>query len=105
MIGGTVVATLDCETRVWINVRDDAYPKSHCAIYVERNQQSLAVASGDCVWWQGGYAYWTPKQRSQDEKKGHCGIRCDIQIRKLGCSGDHHPGRALIENAYSEEPQ
>jgi len=98
MVGGTVVETIHTSDRVWVNCREQ-YGKSEkhfdeCAIYVERNEKSLAIAPGDCVWWQEGWAMWTPKKnRVPEDEGGHlrCGEDYDIKIDRIGCSGVGRP--------------
>lgn len=63
MVGGTVITTIEAGDRIYINCRDRTYPKETCAIYVERNVSSEQIRPGDCVWWQGNRAMWTPADR------------------------------------------
>lgn len=106
MVGGIVVETLDVTSRdlVWINVKDQKYGDT-CALYVERTDQSLRVAPGDCVWWQGRTAYWTPSQflgHTEAQKQGYYGVRYDIALKRLGYSGAKHPAQALFDPEATE---
>ena len=106
MVGGIVIETLDCGSRVWVNCKERHYSDT-CAIYVERNDKSLTIKKGDSLWWQGGNAYWTPEEnRTIEPEDGSstpgAGTRYDIAIPRLGYSGVKHPGQALIESAFGQ---
>jgi hypothetical protein len=81
MVGGEVIETVKADGRVWVNCRDRTYPKDACAIYVERNADAEQIAHGDGVWWQGGYAMWTPADRRFTDRK----------IPRIGFSGVSRP--------------
>lgn len=89
MIGGTVVKTKVLKDRVWINCEEDN-STSQCAIYVEKNPKSLCIEPGDSVWWQGGYALWTP-YFNRNKPAGKGGKDYDIRIPKIGFSGVAEP--------------
>ena len=99
MVGGTVIEVVDLATKVYLNCADRPYSKiEECAIYVEKNAQSEQIEIGDAVWWQGGYAMWTPKGNRVSgevaEKRGlKCGKDYDIKIPRRGYSGVNHPCR------------
>jgi hypothetical protein len=93
MIGGTVVKVVPLADKVWVNCEEDN-SSSQCAIYVERNEKSLKIKPGDCVWWQGGYARWTPYEMrgnvpgTPNYVEGRrCGVDYEIKIPKIGFSG------------------
>ena len=98
MIGGTVIEVSESKKRpeiVFVDCREKR-SKSTCAIYVEKNANSLAIEVGDSVWWQGRLAMWTPKRNATGKKEDDkmiCGVDYDIQIRRIGCSGVGHPDR------------
>jgi hypothetical protein len=100
MVGGIVKSTLDCGHRIWINVMETTcYRKDgcrglnckhdECAIYVERNDNSLDIKPGDKLWWQGRNTFWTSPTRAESE----------ITIPRLGYSGVNHPAQAMMEAA------
>lgn len=97
MVGGIVIETLvvpalvendvECAAfgkeraaRVWVNVRDTR-GRETCAIYVEHTNESRSISIGDRVWWQGGFAFWTPRHLAFHDKP----------LRRLGCSGVTRP--------------
>lgn len=84
MIGGNVVETIVLPDRVWVNCRERNCT-STCAIYVENTSKSRSISEGDIVWWQGGYAMWTPKRNGKSYGKS------DIQLNRIGCSGVIRP--------------
>jgi hypothetical protein len=84
-VGGKVVEVVICTDKVWINTKEKDATLG-VAIYVERSPQALAVSNGDSVWWQGQYAYWTPKNRAGQTYAGS-----DIKLRRIGCSGVSRP--------------
>lgn len=97
MVGGTVIEVSEVSGRpevLFVDCRDRTYAKDTCAIYVERNQTSERIELGDCVWWQGRHAYWTPQtNRERDEADLGCGIDFDIPLPRVGFSGVTHPSR------------
>lgn len=80
MIGGLVLETIDCGNRVWVNC-GEKNSTLKCAIYVERNPDSLAIRLGDDLWWQGTNAMWTPVDRRFEDRK----------IKRIGFSGVERP--------------
>ena len=78
-VGGKVTEVLDVDKGVWINTVDQG--PTYCAIYVERNTDSLQVRAGDTVWWQGSVAYWTKSDESVIER----------ELRRKGGSGVSRP--------------
>jgi hypothetical protein len=87
MIGGIVIEVAELADRVFVDVRDRRR-KDTCAIYVEKDENSKRVRIGDTIWWQGGYAMWTPAS-VRDGEKG----RSDIKINRIGYSGVALPNR------------
>ncbi len=84
MVGGRVIEVCEVKDRpdvLFVDVRDK---NDTCAIYVEKNAASLLIEIGDSLWWQSGWAMWTPqKNLGVDPAKGiH-----DVQIKKIGYSG------------------
>jgi hypothetical protein len=75
MSGGKVIHTVVMRDRVWVGT-DDGHEK--CATYVERNAKSRTISEGDSLWWQGGRAYWTPKEHGGNTKLH------DIVIPRIG---------------------
>jgi hypothetical protein len=96
MIGGTVTETVIVGDRLWVGCEEDT-STSKCGIYVERNQKSERIKPGDCIWWQGGFAMWTPydnRGKSQEEAQSlgfKCGKDYDIKIPRIGFSGVSRP--------------
>lgn len=78
MVGGIVieVAWRGADDRVFMDCRSTRY-RDTCAIYVERNADSEQIEVGDRIWWQGGFAFWTPSDES----------RVEVRIPRRGCSG------------------
>ena len=96
MVGGRVIETIVLPEKVWVNVRDGEPRKSknnECAIYVEKNAKSHCISEGDSLWWQGGFAMWTPAHK-RDQKGGKCGVDYDIEIPRRGYSGVNRPEEA-----------
>jgi len=92
MIGGIVTKTKVLPDRIWVNCEEEN-STSKCGIYVERNENSERIKPGDTVWWQAGYARWTPY-----EIRGKCfveglkqGRDYEVKIRKIGYSGVSEP--------------
>lgn len=104
MVGGTVIEVADQPGRPDVLFVDCAdKPRGRrvadtCAINVERNANSERIEIGDSVWWQGGWAMWTPKDNrcamDEAERRGlKCGVDFDIKIPRVGYSGAGHPSR------------
>lgn len=92
MVGGLVIETVAAADRVWVNVRDTRHPKDTCAIYVERNADAERIAPGDSLWWQSGFAMWTPAANvTDDHGQLRAGVDYDIQIPRLSYSGVGRP--------------
>lgn len=79
-VGGKVVETIVLEDRVWINTSDDG---DECAIYVERTPESRTISEGDSLWWQSGWAFWTPRNRAFEDRR----------LNRIGASGVSRPTR------------
>lgn len=91
MIGGTIIDIVDLATKMYINVIDEnCHIVNKCAIYIERNENSLKMKIGDSVWWQDDYVMWTPKasiDRYNNEHFVECGVDYDIKIPRIGYIG------------------
>lgn len=103
MIGGKVIEIIDCkdDNRIWINCREwlsteQRFLRSECAIYVERDAKARSVSEGDTVWWQGGYAMWTPQGFHPN---GRTGIDFDIRLNRIGGSGVKRPTETITAQA------
>lgn len=112
MIGGKIIEIVPEDGRVFVNVRDTAYPKDRCGIYVEKNQISERMEIGDSLWWQGAFAMWTPESYQQQSCShrehitcnGRSGIDYDIKIPRLSYSGVDHPeGRDVLNHSRITE--
>ena len=90
MIGGTVIETIVQERRVWINVKDEDSPDSTCGIYVENTPQARSISERDTIWWQAGWAMWTPRERLG----GRPLVKGEITLKRVGFSGAKRPGNA-----------
>lgn len=95
MVGGTVIEIIQLSDKIWINCQEDNY-KHKCAIYVVNSETSRKIKTGDMVWWQSGWALWTPEanrgdKRPEDAPKQKGGIDYDIRIPRIGFSGAHRP--------------
>lgn len=95
MVGGKVIETIALKDRVWINCRDR---NDTCAIYVRKTAKARAVSEGDTVWWQGGWALWTPacnkKKTCNHTHHYSCsraGVDYDIKLERIGFSGVSRP--------------
>ena len=90
MVGGRVIetVTVDCDRR-WINCQDRNYPKMTCAINIVRTTAGDAVAEGDQLWWQGNFAFHTPKKKHIEDPDDmlRAGVDYDIEIPRVGFSG------------------
>lgn len=96
MVGGKAIEVADVKERpgvIFVDVADRGGGRrtDTCAIYVERNSNSEKIEIGDSLWWQGGWAMWTPATYRQGS--GKCGVDYDIKIPRVGFSGIKHPTR------------
>lgn len=101
MVGGTVIEVCDIPNRpdcLYVNCMDrqsGSNKRDECAIVVEKNENSVEIEIGDKIWWQAGFAMWTPqgvRGYSDCGTIGHQqGIAWDIRIPKIGYSGVRHP--------------
>jgi hypothetical protein len=84
MVGGYVITVIDVaeKNRTYVNCKGEGCEKREtCAIYVEMNEDSKQIRPGDWLWWQAGYAYWTPADKRLKERK----------IPRVGYSGVSSP--------------
>jgi len=93
MIGGTVKETITLDDKVWVNVVDGS---EECAVYLEKNINSINIGAGDALWWQGVNSFWTPKRSFMScielLKRGYeKGAYSDITIPRIGYSGADRP--------------
>jgi len=86
MIGGTVVETIIVDDKVWINCKESPKRSTTCAIYVDKTPEACSVSEYDMVWWQGGYAFWTPR----DQEGNNIG-EIEVKLSCRGCSGVSRP--------------
>lgn len=84
-VGGVVLETIVLADKVWVNTAEPQYPKSHCAIYLERTDEARTIAEGDSLWWQGQWAFWTPRSLSGEPPFS------DRRIRRISGSGVNRP--------------
>ena len=100
---GNVIEVLHLQDRVWVNC--GGKDGSQCALYLERNEKSEQVKAGDCLWWQGRAALWTPSWYTGPivgGRKDGLGTFWDIELPRVGYSGANHPAKSMIESAYKE---
>lgn len=88
MIGGLVLETIILPDRVWVNC-GERQSSSQCAIYVKRTPESERIMLGDKLWWQGGFAIWTPATHLQGT--GKQGKDYEVKIPRIGFSGASRP--------------
>lgn len=102
MIGGIVTETIVLPDKVWVDcVESQERCNDKCAIYVERNENSLKIKPGDSFWWQSGSAMWTPfENKGKAGNKSH--IDYDIRIPRIGFSGVSRPTSAVKEKGQEE---
>lgn len=82
MVGGEVKEIIAVGDKLWVNVRGTRTEAGQeCAIYVKPTDDAMNVCVGDTLWWQGGWALWTPKDRSRE----------DVKIPRIGYSGVRRP--------------
>lgn len=84
-VGGTVTETVVAGDKVWIDTREREQCLSTTAIYVENTPAARVVSEGDSVWWQGSYAFWTPKR--DGKRLGPI----EVKLKRVGCSGVSKP--------------
>lgn len=94
--GGTVIETIIIGERVWINTREKPTYRDTTAIYVENTREARAVMIGDLLWWQGGVAYWTPKDGER-----HVGP-IEVKLKRRGCSGVSRPTAIYVPCQHFE---
>lgn len=105
MVGGLVIEIaevmwdggrrvyLNCREQVWSSKERRKVPtKNTCAIFVEMDERAPYVELGDMVWWQGGIAFWTPRDRSDESLAAltlALGITnpVEVELRRVGASG------------------
>lgn len=103
MVGGVVIEVAEVPERPTILFVDCAERQSvggklqTCAIYVEKNANSLQIQIGDSLWWQGRLAMWTPYKIVQAAAELKQGVDFDVQIPRVGYSGVTHPSRKQLE--------
>lgn len=90
MVGGIIIDIVKVnDAKWWVNCVETGLGsgagKSTCAIYLDPRGEPVEV--GDSLWWQGGYAFWTPDNRS----------RADVRLPRIGFSGVKHPDLVLAE--------
>jgi hypothetical protein len=88
-VGGKVTEVIDAGDRVWVDTKEREQSTQTCAIYVERTPLSLSISKGDSLWWQGGRAYWTAKDRA-----GKLIGKPDTVLKRIGYSGVSRPATA-----------
>lgn len=88
-VGGTVVEIVDdpIRERVWVDTKERQESRRTVAIYVERSPEALSITEGDSLWWQGSYAYWTPRTGRFVDAPPFC----DRAIRRVSGSGVPRP--------------
>lgn len=95
-VGGKVIEVIPLPEKVWVNTRERG-TGAECAIYVERTPAALAITEGDSLWWQGGFAMWTPKRGVARD------AFVDKELRRIGCSGVNRPTPLPVETTPQEE--
>lgn len=88
-VGGKVLEAIVLPGKVWVNTWDG---HDECAIYVERTDESRTISEGDGLWWQGGNAYWTPR-----DKNGNAYTFVDKILKRRGYSGVNRPATPISE--------
>jgi hypothetical protein len=85
MVGGVVIEAIELPGSIWVNCRGTGSERNDtCAVLVERNDESRFIQPGDKFWWQSGWAFWTPSDGTEIDKK----------IPRLSSSGiGRPPGR------------
>ena len=81
-VGGKAIEIIPVQGKIWVNTYDG---HDECAIYVKPTAEARCVEVGDSFWWQGGFAYWTPKKHVNGPGA------CDIKIPRIGGSGVSRP--------------
>lgn len=83
---GGVVSRVDPpeDGRLWVDTREPVRPfDTPVGVFLEDCKAARDVRVGDSLWWQGRFAYWTPKGPLSEKYQG----RSDIPIRRVSCSG------------------
>jgi len=88
MVGGVVIEVIKLEDKIWVDTMDRKRLDDRCAIYVERTDLSERIKPNDSLWWQGSFAYWTPKEN----RENNIGAS-DIEIKRFGFSGVSKPAK------------
>lgn len=91
--GGIVVETIVCPNgRVWINTKEKEHHLSTTAIYAKDTPAARCISVGDTLWWQGNFAYWTPKSNGKpiERQDGKCNV-ANIRLERIGFSGVSRP--------------
>ncbi len=84
MVGGIVIEAAERDGKIFVDCRDRQYSDT-CAIWVEKNDDSVLIRIGDTVWWQGDWAMWTPCGLEFIGVRQ--GVDFDIRIPRIGYSG------------------
>jgi len=87
-VSGNIVQIYEGTDRLWVNTHDHG---DYCAVFIEKTENKIEL--GDTLWWQGGKAFWTPKDKSVVE----------VPINRIGCSGVNHPLGKEYEISYNWE--
>jgi hypothetical protein len=97
MVGGEVIGVTeygDGTTRVlcaeYVDFRSGRRLDTANAAYikVKRPVGDRKIQVGDCIWWQGRKAMWTPKENHIEDPNDDlvCGADYDIQLERIGYS-------------------
>jgi hypothetical protein len=92
MVGGKVINVVALQDNIWVQCQDGS---DTCAIRVAYSQDAAQIKAGDLVWWQSGYAYWTPAEGKRfDVRLDRCGyshrtIPADVMAAVMAQEPDH----------------
>jgi hypothetical protein len=90
MVGGKVVGIARGPESTLLHVEDTPYtrPEYLSIRVIERrrdNGQPVTIHVEDSVWWQAGWAMWTPATQ-KGRPVGECGKTWDIMLPRVGYS-------------------
>lgn len=70
--GGTVDSVVRLDDRIEVVVQDDS---DFLAVTLALHERTMLVRSGDSLWWQGHYTYWSSAAHQAN----------GLPILRLGC--------------------
>jgi hypothetical protein len=71
-VGGEVIDTVDQLDRILVRYQDPEHPSRTGSVALERTLEARSISPKDYLWWQGLFAYWTPRGEPFRDKPIRC---------------------------------